>query len=336
VLEGLARIMRCLVTGASGAVGPALVNHLLASEHAVRILSRRPDDRAWDTRVQVVRADIGERDAMDRALDQIDVVFHLAALLHVVNPPPALRQEYERVNIGGTRNVIERSAASGVARVVFFSTIAVYGTTGGQLIDEGHPAQPDSFYGETKLEAERLVLSARAGSSPLGTVLRLAAVYGPGLKGNYLRLVKALARRRFVQVGAGDNRRTLIFDSDVARAAASCATSSGAAGKVYNVTDGRPHAMRDIVAAICAALGRTPPRFHVPVTPMRVAATVMDAVARTTHARLPFGSSTIDKYLEDVAVSGERLQTDLNWEPRMTLTTGWRETIGGLRRAGDL
>ena len=328
--------MRCLVTGASGAVGPALVNRLLQGGHSVRILSRRPDDRPWDKRVQIERADITDRTAMDRALEQIDVVFHLAALLHLVNPPASMRQEYERVNVGGTQNVIERSAAHGVARVVFFSTIAVYGDTGGKLISEEHPARPDSFYGETKFAAERLVLAARAGDSPLGTVLRVAAVYGPGVKGNYLRLVKALARRRFVQLGTGENRRTLVFDEDVAKAAASCAESASAASKVYNVTDGRVHAMRDIVAAICAGLGRKPPRLHIPVSPVRMIARTMETVGSAANIRLPIRSATIDKYLEDVAIVGERIRADLNWEPQVDILTGWRETIAGLRRTGEL
>ena len=145
-----------------------------------------------------------------------------------------------------------------------------------------------------------------------------------------------LARRRFVQLGTGENRRTLVFDEDVAAAAIACANAASAASKVYNVTDGRVHAMRDIVAAICAGLGRKPPRLQIPVSPVRMIARTMETVGSAANIRLPIRSATIDKYLEDVAIVGERIRADLNWEPQVDILSGWRETIAGLRRTGEL
>ncbi len=120
----------------------------------------------------------------------IDAVIHLAALLHIVNPPPSLQPEYERINVGGTATVVEAARQAGVGRMVFFSTIAVYGDSAGGILTEDSPPRPDSFYAQTKLAAERIVLAAkRADGRPLGTVLRLGAVYGSRIKGNYRRLL---------------------------------------------------------------------------------------------------------------------------------------------------
>jgi UDP-glucose 4-epimerase len=92
--------------------------------------------------------------------------------------------------------------------------------TNSPVLDENSPVQPDTFYAQTKLAAEKIVLNARgAGGQPLGTVLRLGAVYGSRIKGNYERLTHALARHRFIPIGNGSNRRTLIYDQDVASAA---------------------------------------------------------------------------------------------------------------------
>ncbi len=194
----------CLVTGATGAIGPGVVA-AIARTHDVRTLSRRsPDPGLFPTAVAPFVGDVADPGAVRRAAHGADVIVHLAALLHIVDPPPAMRSEYQRVNVGGTAAVLDAARAEGIARVVLMSTIAVYGYAGQKLLDEDSPTLPDTFYGETKLAAERLALaSRRADGAPMATVLRSAAVYGPRVKGNYQRLVTALARRRFVPIGRG-------------------------------------------------------------------------------------------------------------------------------------
>jgi UDP-glucose 4-epimerase len=111
-----------------------------------------------------------------------------------INPLPELREKYESVNIGGTATVVEAAIKAGVKRVVLFSTIAVYGPSDGRVLNEMSPTHPDTFYAQTKRAAEQIVLNARgADGQPLGTVLRLGAVYGSRIKGNYERLTRALA-----------------------------------------------------------------------------------------------------------------------------------------------
>ena len=144
-----------------------------------------------------------------------------------------------------------------------------------------------------------------ADGQPLGTVLRLGAVYGSRIKGNYERLTYALAgnlggnlgtrsrilsfdrlrmsgklghvprlparvpRFPFIPVGNGLNRRTLVYDKDVGRAAALAVSHPAAAGRVFNVTDGGFHTLNEIIESICSALGRKPPRLSLPVGPTR-------------------------------------------------------------------
>jgi nucleoside-diphosphate-sugar epimerase len=171
----------------------------------------------------------------------VDAVVHMAALLHIINPPPAMCEKYERVNVGGTATVVEAAMKVGVKRVVLFSTIAVYGASEGGVLNEMSPTHPDTFYAQTKLSAEQIVLNARgADGQPLGTVLRLGAVYGSRIKGNYERLTHALARHRFIPIGSGLNRRTLIYDKDVGHAAVLAVSHPAAAGRAFNVTVSSP------------------------------------------------------------------------------------------------
>ena len=161
----------------------------------------------------------------------------------------------------------------------------------------------------------------------LGTVLRLGAVYGSRIKGNYERLTRALARHRFVPIGNGRNGRALVYDKDVARAAVVAMEHPDAAGRIYNVSDGGFHTLNEIIAAICAGLGRRPPRFSLPIAPVRFVAGMMEDGARLFGRGSPVNRTTIDKYTEDIAVSGERIQKELGFVPEYDLETGWEETI---------
>ncbi|MCG6535826.1 MAG: NAD-dependent epimerase/dehydratase family protein [Syntrophales bacterium LBB04] len=127
-------------------------------------------------------------------------------------------------------------------------------TTGGAegyVLNERSPTHPETFYAQTKLSAEQIVLNARgADGQPLGTVLRLGAVYGSRIKGNYERLTHALARHRFIPIGNGLNRRTLVYDKDVGRAAVLAVSHPAASGQIFNVTDGQFHALNEIIESV--------------------------------------------------------------------------------------
>jgi UDP-glucose 4-epimerase len=190
------------------------------------------------------------------------------------------------------------------------------------------PTHPDTFYAQTKCAAEQIVLNARgADGQPLGTVLRLGAVYGSRIKGNYERLTRALAGNRFIPIGNGLNRRTLVYDKDVGRAAALAVSHPAAAGRVFNVTDGGFHSLNKIIESICAALGRKPPRLSLPVGPAR---TLVGLIEKGSHAigiKPPVTKAIIDKYTEDIAVDGSLIQKELGFVPQYDLNAGWEETI---------
>lgn len=328
----------CLVTGATGALGPRVVQTLHEVGYSVRTLSLdMPQDGILPAGIEVLTGDVTDPAAVRAAVRGVEAVIHMAALLHIVNPPPALRAKYKQINIGGTATVIDAAATVGVKRVVLFSTIAVYGRSDGQVLDEESPVHPDTFYAQTKLAAEQIVLNVkRQDGQPLGTVLRLGAVYGARIKGNYQRLVQTLARGRFIPVGNGHNRRTLVYDQDVARAAVLAVEHPAAAGRVYNVSDGQFHTLNEITAAICDSLGRTPPRLSLPITPVHFVAGIIEDSARFIGRPSPIGRETIDKYTEDIAVDSRRIQTELGFIPEFDLAAGWRETIQEMRQMGNL
>lgn len=319
-----------LVTGATGSVGPALAQALRAAGTRVRILARGlVPSELINPQVETVYGEIWDRDAVARAMDGTDMVFHLAAKLHIPNPTPEMRSEYERVNVEGTSALVEAAQSAGVERLIVFSTISVYGPTGIEPVDETADTHPETIYAKTKLQAEEVAMSASNDSGePLSTVLRMAAIYGPRMKGNYVCLANALARGRFLPVGDGANLRTLVYVEDAVQAAILASRSPIAAGRVYNVTDGAVHSMKEIISAICEALGRRPPRLYIPTSMARLAAVVVDR-ALILGGRFPLFAPAVDKFVESVAVRGDRIQQGLGFRPEYDLRKGWKATIVG-------
>jgi nucleoside-diphosphate-sugar epimerase len=315
-----------LVTGAGGAIAPTLIRHLLERGYAVHALVRSaaPSPVALIPKgAEIICGDITDYRLVREAASGMDVAFHLAAKLHINSPAPELKGEYERVNVEGTRALVQALHGAGARRLVFFSTINVYGATHeGEIADEDSALNPDSWYAETKAQAEEVVRTVTP-----NVILRLAAVYGPNMKGNFPRLLRALRKRRPVLVGNGSNRRTLVYIEDLCRAAILAAEHPAAVGQTYNVTDGAVHTLREIVNAMSDALNQSHPKLTLPKVPIRLAAGVLEDSFRLLGKSSPVNRSAIDKLTEDVAASGAKIQGQLGFQPRYDLSSGWRETV---------
>lgn len=330
-----------LITGATGSLGPRIVWAFHKAGYQLRVLSTVPathiPSRLLPNDIDITIGDITKPETIQPAMQNVDVVLHLAALLHIANPSPSLRDQYEKVNIAGTENIAQAALQENVERVVFFSTIAVYGSSTTGVITEDTVPQPDTDYAKTKLTAEKVLLGAkRADGTNLGVILRLGAVFGSRIKGNYRQLLISLNRRRFIPIGDGSNRRTLIYDRDVAQAALLAVETSQASGQVYNVTDGDFHTVQEIISTMCDALGRKTTRFRLPIGPMRRIAGLSEDLLAILNLQAPITRATLDKYTEDIAVSGRRIQEQLRFSPRYNLTAGWHETVAEMKRSGDL
>lgn len=327
-----------LVTGASGALGPVVVRAFQEAGYRTRALCRSvPAAGLLPADCEVRSGDIADRRFVSEAVSGMDVVVHMAALLHLANPPAALLPEYERVNVEGTGVLADAVTAAGVARLVAFSTITVYGPGNGRTLDETSAPNPQTPYAKSKLAAERIVLERRGtDGAPLAVVLRLAAAYGPRTKGNYARLIRALSQGRFIPVGQGENRRTLVHESDAGAAAILAARHPEAPGNVFNVTDGEVHTVEEIIGAISHALGRRPPKFSLPAGLAGLALGAVEKASGLLGVRAPATRAMLRTYQEDVAVSGDLIRRRLGYSARVDLKAGWTSAIAEMRRSGQL
>ena len=321
------------MTGGTGVIGPSVARQLLAAGHAVRVLARRiPPAGVLPDGVVFCVGDVTDPDTLPDACEGVDTIIHLASLLHVSDAPDS---DYERINVGGTTNLLAAAGRAGVRRFVLASTIAVYGHHRVRLCDEATPLEPDSPYGRSKRRAEEATLSAGS-SSLMVVVLRLAAVYGPSMRGNYRRLLHAVASGRFIPIGRGTNLRTLVHEDDAAAAFVVAACHPDVAGRIYNVTDGECHTVAEILGAMSRALGRRPPRVFVPLPLARAAGRAMTAASRVVGRTPPAAAAAVEKYVEHVAVAGDRIQRELGFHPQVRLQEGWQATVDALHRTGAL
>jgi dihydroflavonol-4-reductase len=245
-----------LLTGATGFIGRRLVDDLLAHGYRVRALARRELD---DPRLEIARGDVTDEASLERAMAGVDGVLHLAAIYGFGVGLPRMR----RVNVDGTRAVLDAAARAGVARVLYCGSDTSLGDTGGAVADEEHVRRgPDrSAYETTKREAHELVTARAAAGAPIVNAI-VSTVYGPGdtsvigeLIGRHLagKLPVTLDRR------AG---YTFAHVDDVARALR-LAYERGRAGERYLVS-GEPATFARFFEALAAASGRPAPRFEVP------------------------------------------------------------------------
>ncbi len=323
----------CLVTGASGVLGRALVAELLRQGYRVKVLVLENEKAEFAREVEAVSGDLRKAASLLAATKGVECVFHLAGLTEVTGGVDI--EAFRAVNVTGTRNLLKAAAASNAKRIIFFSSIHVYGTTG-RMVDENTPARPVSPYARSKLEAEREVVRVCDSSRNLEyVILRLSAVYGPEMKGNYPRMVRALNRRAFVPVGKGLNRRTMIYFKDVPTAALLAATEVEAAGQVFNVSDGSVYTIREIMDTMCRILNRPRPAFTIPERPALLAASLVDkAISRCGGE--PTVSDKVRRFTEDVAISSRKISEQLGFHPTYSLEAGWSETIAAWRDRGFL
>jgi UDP-glucose 4-epimerase len=299
-----------LVTGASGFIGQALCKRLRDRGVRVRGLTRRPIGGPWH---ETVVADIGEERTLTGVTRGVDTVFHLAAQVHGSIGTDEEERACRRVNVDGTRRILAACAAAGVRRFVFVSTVKAMGEGGGERLNEASFPAPQTAYGRSKREAERLVIAAGRQHAMHAVVIRLPLVYGAGCKGNLAVMLKAVAGHRFPPLKDLGNKRSMVHIDDVVAALLLVASQPRAAGQTYIVTDGQVYSTREIYILMCEALGRDVPTWAVPPRLLRVLAGLGDRLGSILGKRFVFDSAALDKLTSSAWYDSGKIEQELGF-----------------------
>lgn len=304
-----------MVTGATGFVGQTLVSTLCAQHRSNRRALRAANPiNGLDS---IVIGDIGPNTDWKPALQGIDCVVHLAARTHVIDERSADPLDaYRHINVLGTQRLAEQAAAAGVRRFVFLSSIKVNGETTAPLhpFTEEDSPQPHDAYGTTKREAEDALREISARTSMEVVILRPPLVYGPGVKGNFLRLLRLIDRGMPLPLASVNNLRSLVYVGNLVDAIVKCIDTPAAAGKTYLVSDGEDLSTPDMIRKLASAMGRTPRLLPCPPALLHCGAALLGkraAVMRLTGS---------------LAVDSSRIRSELGWRPPFSVAQGLEET----------
>ncbi len=307
---------RVLVTGANGFIGTAVCKRLRSEGfEVVAALRHRGKPFSLKDIRSVVVGRIDRQTDWTEAVEKTDIVVHLAARVHVTAEEKNKQiEDYRIVNVAGTKNLAESAARAGVKRLVFLSSIKVNGEENAVAYTERDDPSPEDAYGISKMEAERVLSTLADKSSMEIVVLRPPLVYGPGVKANFLALMRLVARKIPFPFGSVTNQRSFIYIDNMVDCIHRCMTHPAAAGQTYLVSDDRDFSTPELIRSLAFAMDTTARLFACPPTLLRALAML---VGKGSAAKRLLGSLTVDI---------SKVKGELAWTPPIGVASGMLAT----------
>ena len=316
--------MKVLVTGASGFVGKALCSKLQNTNGFDVVGSLRRATSYADAVIPLVAVGglTAETD-WSAALGGVQAVVHSAARVHVMNDQSTdPLAEFRKVNVDGTLNLARQAAVAGVRRFVFISSIKVNGegTELGKAFTADDVPAPSDPYGFSKLEAEQGLLRLAHEKGMEVVIIRPVLVYGPGVKANFLSMLKWLGKGIPLPLGAIHNKRSLVALDNLVDLAITCLNHPSAANQVFLVSDGEDLSTTELLRRMGKALGKPARLLPVPSSWLNLAATL---VGKRDVAQRLCGSLQVDI---------DKTRRLLGWLPPLSVDQGLKKAAEGINK----
>jgi len=313
-----------LVTGANGFVGRAvLARAARTAEVRLRAAFRSGAAGVSPAAEPVVVGDLGAETNWASAVEGVTTVVHTAARVHMIRDSATdPLGEFRRINVEGTLNLARQAVQAGVRRFVFLSSIKVNGeqTLPGQPYTADDEPRPVDAYGISKYEAEEaLGLLARQAGIDL-VIIRPTLVYGPGVKGNFLSMMRWLDRGVPMPFGAIGNRRSLVAIDNLADLIVTCTQHPAAANQTFLVSDGEDVSTTALMRSLAKALHRPARLIPVPAVVLRTAAILANR------------QDLAQRLCSSLQVDISKTRRVLGWEPLVTLEDALAQTARHFRQ----
>ena len=312
--------MKILVTGGSGFIGTNLVADLLRNGHSVSIYDKTRSETYPDL---CVVADVRDRERLTEVLQGIDTVYHLAAEHRDDVHPVSL---YYDVNVGGARNLVHAAEKNNVKRIMFTSSVAVYGLNASES-NEDSPIRPFNDYSKSKYQSEELFNEWGQGDdSRCLVIVRPVVIFGEKNRGNVYELLSQIASGKFVMVGNGKNEKSMAYVLNISSFLAKL-LEIGPGRHVYNYADKPDMTVEELVVTALKALGKEPKtKWRIPYAIGLFGGYTFDLIAGITGKTYPISSIRIKKFAADTKVSAERLRKT-GFSPPYSLADGLNRMI---------
>ncbi|WP_167495804.1 MULTISPECIES: NAD-dependent epimerase/dehydratase family protein [Desulfosediminicola] len=321
--------MRALVTGATGFTGGILAEKLYQQGHHVRVLVRDRNRISSPSagKFEVIESELTQREQLERAVQDIEVVFHIAAIYRQAGVPD---QEYWDVNVKASENLLQLAHLAGAKRFVHCSTVGVHGDIEEPPADETYRFSPGDIYQITKLAAEKKVLEYHRKTGFPVSVIRPGAIYGAGDM-RLLKLFKLASKSITPVLGDGNVFYNMVYVEDLADIFILAGQKEEAVGEVFLGAGPENLRLNDILDKISFILSKPSRKVHLPVKPFQVAGTLCEKICIPLGIEPPIYRRRIDFFTKSRSFSIEKSRRLLGYNPQFDYTRGLARTAGWYR-----
>jgi len=327
--------MKILVTGGTGFTGKALVRRLLDDGHQVVALDFQEGLKTQELRdwgAEVVIGTVTDKEVVERCMTGVEVVHHLAAAFRQLNVPNSY---YWDVNVEGTRNVLEAARREKVKKFVYCSTCGVHGNVDNPPGNEESPINAADYYQQTKYEAEPIVKDYQQKGMET-TILRPAAIYGPGDPERFFMIFKRVNKGMFPMFGNGKTLYHPLYIDHLVDAHVLAQEPGKGVGEAYLIADEEYIEIETLVQKTAAALKVEVKIPHFPVTPVIIVGHICEKVCKPFKITPPIFPRRVDWYRQNRAFSIDKAKRDLGYAPHISIDEGLRRTAAWYREEGYL
>ena len=310
-----------LVSGASGFLGSMIVSQAVNAGLSLSATDLTVSPKF--TGVNFIPADILDPLSLSKAFEGVDCVCHVAGLAHIFVKTKADKAPFKEINEVGTANIASVAAQAGAKHLILISSVSVYGPFTKGVYAEDVQCNPTGPYAVSKYNAEQRAQEIAKKSGMVLTILRLATLYGEGDPGNVGRLIRTLDRSRFLWIGDGSNRKSLLYKGDAARACLAVAERPASGINIYNVS-APARTMREIVDGIAKALGKHPFPVRVPAS---LALFLSRNLSRIPNRRMADLHQTVEKWLAEDVYDTRRFEEAYGFPTKTSLEDGLKREV---------
>jgi nucleoside-diphosphate-sugar epimerase len=319
--------MNYLITGATGFIGPYLINRLIADGHVCRCLVRPGSENKIPEipGVHIITGDITHPESLTGIAGNMDCLLHLATLGHM-NNFTVTESMFHAINVQGTRNIMNEALRAGVKKIVHCSSVAAMGICEEIPATEKTPCKPHHPYGRSKLDAEVEVQRMVVENGLPAVITRFSMVYGPGDRRDILKLVRMAKKGLFPKVGRRPKLTPLIHVQDAVDGLL-LAAEKGIPGEIYLITNRQSEPFDTIQKIIQDALDAGKPTLYVPEWAALAMATLIEKTFSFIGKTPPVSRKNMESTLADRVFSVEKAILQLGFDPNVDPATGLRDTV---------
>ncbi len=315
--------MKITIIGSSGFIGRFLVKKLVENNHQLNGLDTNPAVPELAPKYNHITGDYLVSADVNKSCEDTDLVISLAAKHHDFG---ITREEYFRVNQGGTINLLRCMAQQNIKKLIFFSSVAVYGTQT-EPTTEQSPLIPDTDYGKSKLAAENEILKwTEEDKSRCAIIIRPTVIFGPENYGNVYNLIDKIYKKRFIFVGDGTNIKSVAYVENLVDATVFLMEHLKPGVQVFNYSDEPQMTTAEIVKIITEFMPHSIPKFKIPLSLAVSMGSIFDIMAKLTGYNFPITAKRMKKFNTPTFHKSDKIR-QLGFQQKISIREGFKKMV---------